>query len=298
MNTRGMKHRTRWGLVAMSLAGLVTVCGWDRPAEAAVGILKIKTGFNSDAGEVYTPYILASDYSLRRTWGGDCSTGWETILTGLSSQAIDLAVMDSNDICVLWSYGGKAEVWCWDEWVSGWHYYPEPSGMGFIKIASGGGGRLFARTSSGDIYRYCQGDLWCDQGWSLYSSGAQAVELATKQWDGDQVFFLAPPSAGSSYTAKSVSTPGGAITSYGGPRGSKIAVGDDGRPWATSGSSIYRWDGSRWRSTWTAGAVYEMDIDQVHQDLLILSSPSVGSGYTLWSHDLYGGGWYRCPNPG
>lgn len=293
MSTRGIKDRVRWGLVLSLLAGLATVGTLVRPASAAVGVLKVATGFNEDAGEIYTPYILAGDYSIRRTWGYECSSGWETVLTGLP-YTLDLAI--AGDICILYGVG-TGPLWCYNEYGGGWRYLPEPSGATFVKLASGGGGRLFAATAAGDIYQYCEGDLWCSEGWSVYASGVQAKELATVQWDGDSIFFLAPPN-NYAYSAKSVSWAGGPVTTYGSPRGTKIAVDSNYWPWATNGGgTIYRWNGSGWTSALSAGAVYDMDIDHVLSDLLIVSGPAAGSGQTLWSHDLSGGYWYRCPDP-
>ncbi len=82
----------------------------------------------------------------------------------------------------------------------------------------------------------------------------------------------------------------------------RIAGDANGYPWvATDAKSnpLYKWDtnNQRWTSGFNIGPVYEMDIDS-YVKMYVLSSPKVLSGgYTLYSHDLYSGGWTTYPMP-
>lgn len=81
----------------------------------------------------------------------------------------------------------------------------------------------------------------------------------------------------------------------------KIAGDANGYPWvATNATSnpLYKWDtnNQKWTFGFSSGPVYDMDI-QSYVRMYILSDPKVGSGYTLYSHELYSGGWTTFSMP-
>lgn len=83
----------------------------------------------------------------------------------------------------------------------------------------------------------------------------------------------------------------------------KIAGDANGYPWvATNATSnpLYKWDtnNQKWTFGFNSGPVYDMDI-QSYIRMYILSDPQIsGGGYTLYSHELYSGGWttYSLPS--
>lgn len=296
MSVQRIEHRTGWRWVVPSLAGLSMVCALERTASAELGVKKVTIGFNQDAGQIYTPYVLASDDSLRTTVGNDCRS-WRMVLPGLT-YALDIA-LSGMTVCMIWGVG-TGELYCWEMWNGStyWDVYPEPNGVTFTKLAADGGGHLYAVGSNGYIYRFNLSDSWEDPGWVPYVA-TQAIEVATNLYDSEGVYFLAPPTRYGGYTAMSVSSAGGPVTTYGSPVGYKIAVDNAHNPWAANSGSagtshLFKWNGSKWVFGWSSGKVYEMDINQQSGSLYITSEPAVGAGRTLWSHDLLTGGWTRC----
>lgn len=82
----------------------------------------------------------------------------------------------------------------------------------------------------------------------------------------------------------------------------KIAGDANGFPWVAVNQSsypLYKWDKNKkkWTFGFGSGSVFDMDV-RSYIDMYILSEPKVqGGGYTVWSHDLYGGTWERYPLP-
>lgn len=84
---------------------------------------------------------------------------------------------------------------------------------------------------------------------------------------------------------------------------SKIAGDANGYPWvatAASSNPLYQWDRDKqdWTFGFQSGPVYQMII-QSYVRMYILSDPPIsGGGYTLYSHELYSGGWttYSLPS--
>jgi hypothetical protein len=82
---------------------------------------------------------------------------------------------------------------------------------------------------------------------------------------------------------------------------SKIAGDANGFPWVaidTDSNPLYKWDNTykKWTFGFNSGPVYDMDI-QSYVRMFILSDPKTGGGYTLYSHELYDGGWTTYPLP-
>lgn len=83
---------------------------------------------------------------------------------------------------------------------------------------------------------------------------------------------------------------------------SRIAGDANGFPWvATSSTSnpLFKWDtaNQKWTFGFSSGPVYDMDIES-YVRMYVLSDPQTGGGYTVYSHDLYSGGWttYSLPS--
>ncbi len=82
----------------------------------------------------------------------------------------------------------------------------------------------------------------------------------------------------------------------------KIAGDANGYPWVainTTSNPLYKWDTNnrKWTFGFGSGPVYDMDIDS-YVRMYILSDPQItGGGYTVYSHELYSGGWTTYPLP-
>lgn len=83
----------------------------------------------------------------------------------------------------------------------------------------------------------------------------------------------------------------------------KIAGDANGYPWVAVNATtnpLFKWDtnNKKWTFGFGSGPVYDMDINS-YVRMYILSDPQVaGGGYTVYSHELYSGGWTAYPLPG
>jgi len=134
------------------------------------------------------------------------------------------------------------------------------------------------------------------QSWKSIHSGATEISV-----ENGYLFFLYPTTTYGNVWSRYVD--GGSYTRWGDPFvANKIAGDTNGYPWvATKATSnpLYKWDtnNQKWTFGFSSGPVYEMYI-QSYIRMYILSDPQIsGGGYTLYSHELYSGGWtsYSLP---
>ncbi len=128
------------------------------------------------------------------------------------------------------------------------------------------------------------------QSWRQIHSGATEISVMN-----GRLFYLYPTTTWGNVWSRDVD--GGLYTHWGENFiAHKIAGDANGYPWvATSDTSNPLWKWSTQYKKWTfgfnSGPVYEMDIES-YVRMYILSDPQIGGGgYTLYSHELYWGGW-------
>lgn len=132
------------------------------------------------------------------------------------------------------------------------------------------------------------------QSWELILNGAAAISV-----ENGYLFYLSATTTGGNVWSGRVVGP---YTQWGSLVANKIAGDANGLPWVstnTTSNPLYKWDtnNQKWTFGFNSGPVYEMDI-QSYVMMYILSDPQIsGGGYTLYSHDLYSGGWttYSLP---
>lgn len=132
--------------------------------------------------------------------------------------------------------------------------------------------------------------------WVTIHSGATDMSVIN-----GRLFYLYPTTQYGNVWSRDVN--GGPYQRWGDPLvADKIAGDANGYPWvAVNGTSnpLYRWDtpNKKWTFGFGSGPVYDMDIDS-YVRMFILSDPQVaGGGYTLYSHELYAGGWTKYSLP-
>jgi len=134
------------------------------------------------------------------------------------------------------------------------------------------------------------------QNWKIVHYGASEISVINGYLF--YLYYQTPGNIWSTYVdGGSVTQWGDNLTAY------KIAGDANGYPWvATNATSnpLYKWDtnNQRWTMGFLSGPVYDMDI-QSYVRMYILSDPQIsGGGYTLYSHELYSGGWttYSLPS--
>lgn len=119
--------------------------------------------------------------------------------------------------------------------------------------------------------------------------------------DNSRLFYTYPTTTNGNVWSRDVD--GGPYHRWGDPMVADKVAGDaNGYPWiATSATSnpLYKWDttNQKWTFGFLSGPVYDMDI-QSYIRMYILSDPQInGGGYTVYSHELYSGGWTKFSLP-
>lgn len=268
-------------LCLIFLAGLFGIIGTNGGATTH-GALKI-------ASSVDGPWILTNDGAIfaynGSTWDQKepagtaddfeiCGT-FLTILTKPDAQG--LRIVKSRDI-----YGGN------------WTTYPPIATLELIQVACDGYEPvvLAAKPNYG-VYKYYN----ATQNWKNIHDAATEISV-----DNGRLFYLYPTTTNGNVWSRDVD--GGPYTRWGQNLiAQKIAGDANGYPWvATNATSnpLYKWDtnNQKWTFGFTSGPVYDMDI-QSYVRMYILSDPQIsGGGYTLYSHELYSGGWttYSLPS--
>jgi hypothetical protein len=266
-------------------------------ASASVGLLKIKT-YQAQV------WALASDYSIRAM--DENTHTWTTYLTN-ETGTVDMAVggfslgLPDKTIFLIWG-SGSGDVWGFNMRTYVWTPYVK-QGVTFKKIvAFGRDVYAISYTSShaGDLYHLDMSTS--PPSWTLFSQNHGLVEIA---WDNGYIVALGGPATGPAYSATFFPLPSGFPVQFGPSLGYKISgnANDYSPLCATTASSnpLYMWDGSTWQA-WPSERfgrpVYEMT-NEAYTTMYVLSTPTVGSGKSLWSHAMYGsyGGWTQLPLP-
>lgn len=179
-----------------------------------------------------------------------------------------------------------------DIYGSTWTTYPSIGGVGQSQVACDGGAPV-ALTALPDmaVYKYDKNT----QSWTDIHRGA--IEISVMN---GRLFHLYPTTTTGNVWSRDVN--GGPYTRWGDKLvASKIAGDANGYPWvATNAASnpLFKWDtaNQKWSFGFGSGPVYDMDIES-YVRMYILSDPPIGGGYTVYSHDLYSGGWttYSLP---
>lgn len=181
-----------------------------------------------------------------------------------------------------------------DVYGNTWTTYPSIGTVDVKQIACDGYEPVVITTTTDkSVYKYYN----ATQSWKSIHSGATEISV-----ENGYLFFLYPTTTYGNVWSRDVD--GGSYTRWGETFVAKKIAGDaNGYPWvATNATSnpLYKWDtrNQKWTFGFSSGPVYEMDI-QSYVRMYILSDPQIsGGGYTLYSHELYSGGWttYSLPN--
>jgi hypothetical protein len=177
---------------------------------------------------------------------------------------------------------------------STWTAYPSLGAIDIIQVACDGYAPVaLAASPDRGVYKYDKNT----ESWLNIHDAATGISV-----ENGRLFFLYPTTTHGNVWSRYVN--GGPYTQWGETMvANKIAGDANGFPWiATNAASnpLYKWDteNKKWTFGFTSGPVYDMDI-QSYVKMYILSDPLIsGGGYTLYSHDLYSGGWTTCSLPG
>lgn len=189
---------------------------------------------------------------------------------------------------------GNSSIKSRDVLGGNWTTYPPIGNVGIKQLACDGYTPVIL-TASPDfsVYKFNSST----QTWNRIHSGAKEISVINSR-----LFHLYPTTTTGNVWSRDVNS--GPYTRWGENLVAyKIAGDANGYPWvATDATSnpLYKWDTNKqdWTFGFLSGPVYEMTI-QSYVRMFILSDPKInGGGYTLYSHELYSGGWtkYSLPN--
>ncbi len=174
-----------------------------------------------------------------------------------------------------------------------WTTYPSIGSVSIKQLTCDGYAPVVL-TASPDfsVYKYNANT----QSWNRIHSGAKEISVIN-----GYLFHLYPTTTTGNVWSRDIDA--GPYTRWGQNLvANKIAGDANGYPWvaidATS-NPLYKWDSNKkdWTFGFPSGPVYEMNI-QSYVRMYILSDPKItGGGYSLYSHELYSGGWttYSLP---
>jgi hypothetical protein len=179
-----------------------------------------------------------------------------------------------------------------DVYSTAWTTYPAIGAVGLSRVACDGHAAVVL-TASPDmsVYRYDG----AAQRWASIHSGATEISVMN-----GRLFYLYPTTTNGNVWSRNVL--GGPYERWGDPMVAQKIAGDaNGYPWiATSATSnpLFKWDtkNQKWTFGFASGPVYDMDVES-YVRMYMLSDPAVGGGYTLYSHELYSGGWTKYDMP-
>ena len=271
----------------VGLVGIIATNG-NGPTNYNHGALKVAAGPNGH------PWIVTNDRAIH----GYNGSGWDqkeppgtaddlelcgsflVILTRPDAQGI--RSVKSRDL-----YGS-----------SNWTTYPAigtpPNLVSLKQVACHGNEPVVLATPPDDnIFKY---DISTST-WQSIHDGATWMSVMNSR-----LFYTYPTTTNGNVWSRNID--GGPYHRWGDPMiADKIAGDANGLPWvainATS-NPLYKWDttNSKWTFGPSSGPVYDIDI-QSYIKMFTLSDPQqlIGGGYTVYSHDLYSGGWttYSLP---
>jgi len=189
---------------------------------------------------------------------------------------------------------GNRSVKSRDAYGGNWTTYPAIGAVGIKQLACDGNTPVVLTTSPDfSVYKYNTST----QSWNSIHSGAKEISVMN-----GRLFHLYPTTSTGNVWSRDINS--GPYTRWGQNLVANKLAGDaNGYPWvATDATSnpLYKWDTNKkdWTFGFLSGPVYEMTI-QSYVRMYILSDPQIkGGGYTVYSHELYSGGWttYSLPS--
>ena len=179
-----------------------------------------------------------------------------------------------------------------------WTTYPRlgspPGAVGLKQIACQGDEPIvLAAAPNYGIYRFDKNT----QNWRSIHDAATWMSV-----DNSRLFYIYPTTDYGNVWSRDID--GGPYHRWGDPMVAEKVAGDaNGYPWiaiSSTSSPIRKWDttNNKWTPGPSSGPVYDIDI-QSYVKMYIASDPQVATGgYTIYSHDLYSGGWttYSLPS--
>jgi len=268
-------------LCAVFLAGLLGIIGTN-DGPTTHGAMKVTVGPNG-------PWILTNDGAIYEydgsAWNQKEAPGTATDIAICGTFLTILTKPDAQ---------GKHTVKSRDIFGSTWTTYPSIGAVDVTQVTCDGYEPVVITTSTTkDVYKYYNET----QNWKRIHDGATEISVMN-----GRLFYIYPTITWGNVWSRDVD--GGFYTHWGEDFvAHKIAGDANGYPWvATNATSnpLYKWDtkNKKWTFGFGSGPVYDMDI-QSYVRMYILSDPQIGGGgYTLYSHELYSGGWttYSLPS--
>lgn len=246
------------------------------------GAMKVADGLDG-------PWIVTHDGAIH----GYNGSGWDQ--KEVPGTADDLAICGTMlTILTKPNSQGDRIVKSRDVFGNNWTIYPSISSLDVKQVACDGYEPVVLTTAPGYyVYKYSNDT----QRWKQIHHGALEISVMN-----GRLFHLYPTITYGNVWSRDVD--GGAYTRWGQKLvAHKIAGDANGYPWvATDAASnpLFKWDtnNQKWTFGFASGPVYDMDI-QSYIRMYILSDPQKSDGgYTLYSHELYSGGWttYSLPS--
>ncbi|NHF59879.1 hypothetical protein FK220_011045 [Flavobacteriaceae bacterium TP-CH-4] len=174
-----------------------------------------------------------------------------------------------------------------------WTTYPSIGATDISQVACDGYEPVvITTTSQKDVFKYYNDT----KSWKAIHDGATEISV-----ENGYLFYLYPTTSTGNVWSRDVDS--GPYTRWGDKLVAERIAGDaNGYPWVAINATtnpLRKWDAKnkKWTFGFNSGPVYDMDI-QSYVRMYILSDPKIsGGGYTLYSHELYWGGWttYSLP---
>jgi hypothetical protein len=282
MNTKeSLKKVTQIVLVCLvALAGVFGIISTDS-VQVTHGALKVAAGPSG-------PWILTNDGAIHE-YNGSAWIQKEPPGTAddISLCGTFLTILTKPDA------QGKHTVKSRDIYGSTWTTYPAIGTVDIKQVACDGYEPVvITATPDMAVFKY----YTATQSWSSIHRGATDISV-----ENGYLFYLYPTTTDGNVWSRYVD--GGLYKRWGESMvAHKIAGDANGIPWVSiiaTSNPLYKWDteDNKWTFGFSSGPVYEMDI-QSYVRMYILSDPQItGGGYTLYSHELYSGGWTTYPLP-
>lgn len=247
-----------------------------------------KHGAMKVAASVDGPWIITNDGAIHAYNG----SGWD--------QKEAPGTADDFEICGTFLFiltkpnaQGNRSVKSRDIYGSNWTTYPSILTLNVTQVACDGNEPVVITTTTDkSVFKYYNST----QSWQNVHRGATEISVIN-----GRLFYLYPTTTYGNVWSRNVD--GGLYSRWGETLvANKIAGDANGYPWVainTTSNPLYKWDNThqKWTFGFSSGPVYDMDI-QSYVRMYILSDPQIrGGGYTLYSHDLYSGGWTTYPLP-
>lgn len=305
--SRGLTFDSAWTKVELNLDVKAVLVNCGRPQSSFLSVRMHKllwllagvlfTGCQHGALKVASgpggPWIVTADGAI---YGHTSSSGWQQkeppgTADDLALDGVFLIILTKPDSQGVRSI--KSRDLYATATPSTWTTYPPLGSIGIRQVESDGG-KPVVLTEAPDqrVYRYDS----ATQAWKMIHEGAKEISVMN-----GRLFHLYPTTTTGNVWSRDVN--GGLYTRWGDTLvAHKIAGDANGYPWVatdTSSNPLYKWDteNQKWTFGFGSGSVFDMDIES-YVKLYILSEPQIsGGGYTVYSHELYSGGWTKYSLP-